>query len=83
MALQANEDKIIYEAFPISKEAVEMGNAGVKPEVSDEKLEMIKRMKEKKFQDNEIAALVGLAGRKYSIYRQCLVYLGYIQTKES
>jgi hypothetical protein len=59
-----------------------MGKTSVKPDVSDEKLEMIRRMKEKKFQDHEIAALVGLSGRKYGIYRQCLVYLGYANTKE-
>ena len=70
MAPHAGADKVIDGVFPISKEPVEMGKTSVKPDVSDEKLEMIRRMKEKKFQDHEIAALVGLAGRKYSLYRQ-------------
>ncbi len=82
MAPQAGADKVIAGVFPVSTEQAEMGKARSKPDVSDDKLEMIKRMKEKKFQDHEIAALTGLSGRKYGIYRQCLVYLGYAQTKE-
>ncbi len=68
-------------SFPVSATSAEMIRASVQAPVSPEKLEMIRRMKEKHFQDGEIANLVGLAGRKYHLYRQCLEQLGYVQTK--
>lgn len=82
IAPQAGANTITQGAFPISEEPAETGKTSTKPAVSEEKLEMIRRMKEKKFPDHEIATLVGLAGRKYGLYRQCLGYLGYGQTKE-
>ena len=80
MALEAEEEaseKIISGPFPISGEMAEMDHLRSKLAVSDEKLEMISNMKKANFRDHEIASLVGLSGRKYSIYQQCLAYLGY------
>lgn len=82
MAREADQDTVTRGAFPVSTRPSEMARTSVKAAVSPDKLEMIKRMKEKHFQDHEIASLVGLAGRKYGLYREALVALGYAKAKE-
>jgi hypothetical protein len=82
MTSQAKQSKVIDDVFPISRDQPEMRDTRSKPPVSDEKLEMIRHMKARRFRDNEIASLVGLSGRKYVIYRECLAYLGLSQAKE-
>lgn len=70
-------EKVISGAFPISVEMTEMDDVRSKPPVSDEKLEIISRMKKDRIGDADIASMMGLSGRRYKIYQQCLVYLGY------
>lgn len=82
MASQAEPRKIIDDVFPVysQPETVHQLSSDIqKSPVSEEKLEMIKRMKEKGFKDKEIATIAGLAGRKYGTYQECLVYLRYRQ----
>jgi predicted GIY-YIG superfamily endonuclease len=49
------------------------------PPVSQETLDHIRRMKARGFSDREIASLVGLSGRKYALYRECVAYLAQVK----
>jgi hypothetical protein len=81
MAREASPSNIISDVFPFhGKEMGAISRSDL--QVSDEKLEMIRQMKERNYQDSEIALLVKLSGRKYQMYKQCLLYLGYKLAKE-
>jgi len=83
-ALQANSEQVITRAFPVSSPEVQHVPASVSKEqnpVSIEIREAIRRMKEAKYPDRDIAHLLGLSGRKYALYRQVLQQMGY--TKEA
>jgi hypothetical protein len=77
-APEAEPEKVIRDVFPVSRGAAETGAVSEQrriPPVSQETLEHIRRMKAKGFSDREIASLVGLSGRKYALYRECVAYL--------
>ncbi len=81
-ASQAEPEKVIRDVFPVSREAAETGkpSAPVRiPPVSQETLDHIRRMKARGFSDREIASLVGLSGRKYALYRECIAYLAQMK----
>lgn len=77
-AAGAITEKVVSGAFPVSTETAETDDVRSTLPVSDEILEMISRMKrDPRNKDRDIAQVMGLSGRKYAIYQQCLVYLGY------
>lgn len=78
---QAGQDRVITDVFPVSKPepiaprlSVEFEN-----EVPEWKRKQVQAMKEAGYPDRDIAALVKLTGRKYKLYQECLIYLGYKQ----
>ncbi len=81
-ASQAEPEKVIRDVFPVSREAAETGKPSTQvriPPVSQETLDHIRRMKARGFSDREIASLVGLSGRKYALYRECIAYLAQMK----
>ncbi len=81
-AREAEPEKVIRDVFPVSREAAETGKPSTQvriPPVSQETLDHIRRMKARGFSDREIASLVGLSGRKYALYRECVAYLAQVK----
>lgn len=77
-AAGAVTEKVVSGAFPVSVETAETDDVRSNLPVSDEILEIISNMKrDPRNKDRDIAQVMGLSGRKYAIYQQCLVYLGY------
>ncbi len=77
-AAGAITEKVIAAPFPVSTETAETDDFRSTLPVSDDILEIIAKMKaDPRNKDRDIAQVMGLSGRKYGIYRQCLVYLGY------
>lgn len=79
--LQANPDKIITHVFPVSNQEQETVSLSVdfEKEVPEWKRKQIQAMKEANYTDRDIASLVKLTGRKYKLYQECLIRLGYKQ----
>ena len=70
------------EPFPVSTRNPETEKLSVPDLISGDLTETIRRMKESKFSDRDIAKLVGLTGRRYKTYQQVLIQLGYKEVEE-
>lgn len=81
-APKAVPTKVIDDVFSVSQDEPETDVSSLEQEVPQWKMEMIARMKEMGYIDRDIAALVKLNGRRYKIYQQCLIRLGYKDVKE-
>jgi hypothetical protein len=74
----AEATNVIRDAFPVSRSGNDGDlSAGDDLPVSVETRKHIQQMKEAGYPDREIAHLVGLSGRKYTLYRQVVATLGY------
>ena len=78
-ASQASPDKVITNVFPVVQQqpAGETLSVDFENEVPEWKRKQIQAMKDANYADRDIASLVKLTGRKYKLYQQCLVHLGY------
>jgi hypothetical protein len=74
----ADATNIIRDVFPVSEDGNgDHVSTGDSLPVSVETRKRIQDMKEAGYPDREIAHLVGLSGRKYTLYRQVVATLGY------